>query len=80
MPYYEYRCAENGRTVEVRHGMDETMDSWGELCDRAGLDPGRTPPDAPVERLFSLPAPVPGSSKDVPFEGCGPSCACALDA
>ena len=51
MPTYDYRCEANGRVVEVIHRMSEEMRSWGELCAKAGIDPGDTPADAPVSRL-----------------------------
>lgn len=76
MPYYEYRCAANGRTVEVRHHMDEELRTWGDACARAGIDPGDTPDDAPLERLISAPVPVSAAEgRDV--DPCGPGCACA---
>jgi hypothetical protein len=53
MPLYNYRCPINGEQVEVRHGMSETIATWGELCRRAGRDPGTTPADAPVERVVA---------------------------
>ncbi len=77
MPYYEYRCASNGRTVEVRHGMDERLTTWGELAARAGFEPDTTPAEAPVERLMSAPVPLTGSGEPGPAAGCGPACACA---
>ena len=84
MPYYEYRCAANGRTVEVRHAMSERMETWGDVAAAAGIEGGETPPDATVERLMSAasvghaaqgssPAAGPGPG----FGGCGPGCACA---
>jgi predicted nucleic acid-binding Zn ribbon protein len=77
MPYYEYRCASNGQTLEVRHGMDERFSTWGELARRAGADPGDTAPDAPVERLMSAPVPLTGSGGgEADFRGCGSGCAC----
>ena len=51
MPTYDYRCADNGRVLEVSHRMSETLATWGELCERAGMDPGDTPLDSPVTRL-----------------------------
>jgi hypothetical protein len=51
MPTYDYRCDANGRVVEVSHRMSEVMHSWGELCARAGITLGDTPPDSPVQRL-----------------------------
>ena len=53
MPTYEYRCAANDRLVEVRHNMAERLATWGELCERAGISPGRTDPAAPVDKLIS---------------------------
>lgn len=50
---YEYFCSANERTVEVAHGIRESVGTWGELCQRAGIEPGETTPDAPVERLIS---------------------------
>ena len=51
MPTYDYRCDANDRELEVMHRMSEQMNTWGELCERAGIDPGDTPPDSPVRRL-----------------------------
>jgi hypothetical protein len=77
MPFYEYRCASNGRTVEVRHRMDECLSTWGELVERAGVEVGGTSPQAPVERLMSAPVPITGASGGDPgFAGCGTGCAC----
>ena len=76
MPYYEYHCGANGQTLEVRHGMNEHLSTWGELTDRSGADAGSTPADAPVERLISAPVPVTGSGNGSGFEGCGGGCAC----
>ena len=53
MPTYEYRCEANGRLVEVSHKMAEKVRTWGELCERAGIAPGRTSPKAKVEKLIS---------------------------
>lgn len=80
MPYYEYHCASNGRTVEVRLGMGEHLETWGTLAERAGIERGDTPSDAPVERLLSAPAAVGGassSSAGPAFSGCGAGCGCA---
>lgn len=86
MPYYEYRCAANGRTVEVRHAMDALLTTWGEVAAAAGEEVGTTPAGAPVERLMSVAAvghasggseapsgPSPASG----FGGCGAGCGCA---
>ncbi|WP_426416044.1 zinc ribbon domain-containing protein [Aestuariirhabdus sp. LZHN29] len=51
MPTYDYQCEDNQRTVEVRHGIEEQLSTWQELCERAGIDLGETRADAPVQRL-----------------------------
>jgi hypothetical protein len=53
VPTYEYRCETNGRLVEVQHKMAERLHTWGELCARAGISPGRTDPKAAVHKLMS---------------------------
>jgi hypothetical protein len=53
MPTYEYHCPTNGQTVEVRHGMNEMLNTWGEVCKQAGITPGDTAMATPVERLIS---------------------------
>lgn len=53
MPTYVYHCARNQQTVEVQHGMTEALTTWGEVCQRAGLDLGETPPETPVERWIT---------------------------
>ncbi len=50
MPTYEYQCPTNGRVVTVVHRMVEDLYTWGELCARAGIDPGETPADSPVAK------------------------------
>lgn len=78
MPRYDYRCSNNGRTVEVSHPMNETVSTWGELCRLAGIEPGATPSGAPVERVLSVPLAI--SKSEGPQRGsggpCGPSCGC----
>lgn len=51
MPTYDYRCEANGQTVEVVHRMSEKISTWGELCDKAGIEMGKTAADTPVNRL-----------------------------
>lgn len=80
MPYYEYRCASNGRTVEVRHGMAERLETWGELAAHAGFEGGDTAAEAPVERLISAPVPVTSGGGEPGFQACGAGCACARPA
>jgi predicted nucleic acid-binding Zn ribbon protein len=53
MPKYDYLCPANGRTIEVQHRMSEEVTTWGELCERAGLETGDTPADSPVEKTFT---------------------------
>ncbi len=53
MPSYDYYCAENGKTVEVRHGMNELLATWGDVCERAGMEPGATPASSPVRKLIA---------------------------
>ncbi|MGB0543453.1 MAG: zinc ribbon domain-containing protein [Longimicrobiales bacterium] len=75
MPYYEYMCTANGQTIEVRHGMSEELTTWGQVADRAAVDVGDTPANAPVQRIMS--APVPVTTRDPGFQGCSGGCACA---
>ena len=53
MPTYEYLCESNGRVLEVQHKMAERLETWGELCARAGIAVGRTPAATPVKKLMS---------------------------
>ncbi len=75
MPHYEYHCTSNGRTVEVSHGMNEHLRTWGELAGLTGHDLGATSADAPIERIMSTPIPLSRSSGQ-DFQGCGTGCAC----
>ncbi len=76
MPYYEYHCPTNGRTVEVRHGMDERLETWGQLAERASVAESDTPDDAPVVKLISAPVPITADGGGEGFQGCGGGCAC----
>jgi hypothetical protein len=51
MPTYDYLCEANGRVVEVKHRMSDTLSTWGQLCEKTGIEAGDTPADAPVQRL-----------------------------
>ena len=53
MPTYDYRCDDNGRTLEVRHSMNTQLRTWGELCELLGIRPGKTPKTAPVRKIFT---------------------------
>jgi len=81
MAIYEYHCEANGRTVEVRHGMNEKLGTWGELAELAGIDPDGTPTRTPVERLMSAGVSMTGGSASIPGPQAGPPCgsACGCD-
>lgn len=51
MPTYDYRCNATGEVFEVKHRMSECLSTWGELCERAGIESGELSPDSPVTRL-----------------------------
>ena len=52
MPFYDYFCEANGKTVEVYHPMTVRLKTWKALCKKAKIDMGDTPPEAPVVRLI----------------------------
>lgn len=62
MPTYDYRCEANGRIVEVSHRMSDVLKTWGELCEKAGIESGDTPADAPVSRMATGGNVITGSS------------------
>ena len=53
MPSYDYRCEQNGQVVEVVHKMSEKLSTWGEVCEKAGMELGDTPAETPVVRLIT---------------------------
>ena len=53
MPTYDYHCPANDKVVEVKHRISESVSSWGELCELAGIEPGDTPAETPVEKLIT---------------------------
>ena len=71
MPSYDYRCDANGRVVEVRHGMNERLSTWGEVCASAGIEPGDTPAATPVQRLISGGGIVSSGALSNPEPACG---------
>ena len=84
MPTYDYRCETNGQVVEVKHGMSEVVKTWGELCQRAGMDTGDTPSDSPVNRLITGGQFISSSSLSDAAPACAtgaccPSGVCGLD-
>ena len=76
MPTYDYYCENNGKTVEVSHRMSEQMGSWGELCERAGIEPGDTPEDTPVRKLISGGAVISSGSLSNPEPACSTGACC----
>ena len=56
VPLYRYYCPDNDTTLEVHHGMRESVESWGALCEKADHPLGVTDPQAPVERHLFPPA------------------------
>ena len=72
MPTYDYRCEKKSRTVSVQHSMKETIKTWGELCQKAGVEISGTPSDAPVERIISggISLPIASASATLPMAGC----------
>ena len=72
MPTYDYHCEQNSRTVTVQHGMKDAIRTWGELCERAGLEPSNTPANSPVERIISggIALPIASASPALPMAGC----------
>jgi len=55
MPFYDYYCPANKKTIEVRHEIGKKLKTWQELCQLAGIGPGKTPLKSPVERLIAAP-------------------------
>lgn len=84
MPTYDYVCEANGQQLEVRHGMNEKLMTWGELCERLGMEPGDTPSESPIRRLISGGAVINSSALSNPEPacasgGCCSSGVCGLD-
>ena len=50
---YDYFCPANQQTFEVKHGMSESLRTWGELCKKLEMDLGETPAESSVERVLS---------------------------
>lgn len=72
MPTYDYHCEQNARTVSVQHSMKEKISTWGDLCQRAGIEPGSTPANAEVERIISggIALPIASPAPALPMAGC----------
>ena len=74
MPTYDYHCEPNSRTrfpVAAQHESSH-IENWGELCRRAGMEPGTTPVDTPVERIISggIALPIASAAPTLPMAGC----------
>ena len=83
MPTYDYLCESNGVRLEVRHKIDETIETWGDLSRIAGVDAGDTPPETPVKKLITAAALVNCRTLSDPEPacatgGCCPGGACGL--
>lgn len=84
MPTYDYFCPANEQTVEVQHSFSTTISNWGELCEKAGVEPGNTPGETPVERVISggtLLVNKPSSKAEPKVGGgggCGSGCGCHI--
>lgn len=68
---YDYHCDANETTLTVRHSIKETLATWGELCALANQNPGDTPLETPVRRLFGS-----GSVMLTGTRSCTSGCAC----
>ena len=66
MPRYDYICEDNGQQVEVSHGYDEVVETWGELCFLTGMEPGDTPAATPVTRMLNTGVSITGGSSPSP--------------
>ncbi|MFP6806503.1 MAG: hypothetical protein VB957_04885 [Pseudomonadales bacterium] len=55
MPRYDYLCDANNRILEVTHGINGKVETWGELCEIVEEDPGGTPLDSPVHKVIMTP-------------------------
>ena len=76
MPTYDYRCDTNGQVVEVNHRLSDLVNSWGDLCERAGIEPGDTPAAAPVRKLATGGNVVGSSTLSNPEPPCGSGACC----
>ncbi len=77
MPTYDYHCAANDAVVEVSHRMSEVLHTWGELCEKAGIESGDTPLDTPVTRLATGGVPVKSANLKNTVPPCVSSGTCA---
>jgi hypothetical protein len=70
MPFYDYYCTANKKTVEVYHGISIRLKNWQEVCEYAKIPLGKTSPQSAVIRLVSEVNPMifklKGLDKDAP--------------
>tara|TARA_R110002073_G_scaffold1940_10_gene13618 strand:- start:8536 stop:8877 length:342 start_codon:yes stop_codon:yes gene_type:complete len=55
MPRYDYLCHANQQVVEVIHPIADKLQTWGEVCTLAKIDPGEVSLAEPVERIITTP-------------------------
>ena len=55
MPRYDYFCEKNQQTVEVTHPIATRLQTWGELCELAGIELRDVPAATPVRRIITTP-------------------------
>ena len=55
MPFYDYYCPANGETVEVKHGMQERLKTWGEVCEKVGIPLGKISAKEKVQKMITPP-------------------------
>ena len=53
MPRYDYYCDDNDRTVEVVHPIATRLQHWGELCEAANIEPGKTDLESPIRKIIT---------------------------
>ncbi len=52
MPTYDYFCEDNDEIVEVHHGINDKLKTWGEICYTAQIPLGDTNVLAPVRLVI----------------------------
>lgn len=55
MPTYLYHCDQNNQSLKVKHGYDDVILTWGDLCELADISIGETPKETAVRKLFTPP-------------------------
>lgn len=52
MPSYDYFCEDNDQTIEVIHGINDKLKTWGEVCFASQTPLGDTDMLAPVRLVI----------------------------